>query len=738
MSLPALSLGNVSRVAGRVSLRGEVLAELRRSVTDDELGATVRVRLQDGSEAVWSGPDVPQRQVGSVLHASGYWDAHATRGAIFRVEDLRGIERPREAHATAQYLVANIEGLGRKRAAKLVAALGPGALDRLIESPAIAAAVIPGGAGLAVSAAIERWAGEQRRDGAARILTTRLTAAGVSYGVVRRIVRFFSSADAAAVATLRHPYRLIAVPRIGWETADRIAQRLGVAEDDPRRLLAACEVTLAGAPPRGHTALPHDEIVRGARRLVGRHHSVALVDNAAQRLVADGHAVAVDDLLGLPELVAAEADLADSIAGVIVGARPLSLEQADTVDAVLARSALAPSQQAAVRVALGEGCSVVTGRPGAGKTTTMKVVVAAAQALGWRVQVAAPTGKAASRAAAVTGAPASTVHRLLAGQPLDAPAPLQHDLIVVDEASMCDVTTSAWLMRAVDARRGCRVVWCGDADQLPSVGAGQVLSDLIASGVIATARLTQVFRQAAGSPIVQNAHRLLDGAPLDTDLGPGWRWVPAAASPDAAALQVLGEVRELLVAGWGPGQVQVLSPMRRGPLGVELLNARLQQIINPSGSLGPFVGGGMRARVGDRVVVTRNIYELATPVFNGEQGVVVEADRRGVLLVDLGDRVVTLTGVHCLMVRLAWAMTVHRSQGSEYPAVVMAYDHRAHRPMLDRRVLYTGITRARDHLTLVSTDAAIAGSYAGSSATDRHTTLRHHVAGLIPYVRRTT
>lgn len=643
----------VTRAAGRVIFTAEVLAELRRSVVDDELGAVVRVRLGDGTQAICLGPDLPQRQVGSVLCIAGYWDAHPHRGEVFRVEELRGLERPREIHAVTLYLVANIPGLGRKRAARLVRVLGAGALERLIETPDLARAVLPGGTGVQVALALSSWAAEQKRDSAARVLATRLTAAGVTYGTVRRIVRFFSTAEAAAVAALRHPYRLVQVPRIGWETADRIALSLGVAEDDPARYLAACEVTLSDAPRSGHTALPSDVLATRAAKLVhlpAPHPDIAA---AARRLVSDGHAVDVAGLVGLPEQIALEAELADLIAGILVSIRALSDDESRLVESTLSASGFAAEQQNAVRAALHEGLSVITGRPGAGKTTTLKALVACACALGWRVQIVAPTGKAASRAAAVTGVSASTVHRLLSGEPMDAPAPLTVDLIIVDEASMCDVETAAWLMRAVDARRGTRVVWCGDADQLPSVGSGQVLADIIASGVIGTSRLTRVYRQANGSPIIQNAHRLLDGHGLNLTPHPGWRFVRAAGPLAAADAHVLDEAQRLLSEGRTTDQIQVLAPMRRGVLGVENLNAQLQGLLNPNGATGPHVGGGVRVRAGDRVVITRNIYELAVPVYNGEQGTVVETDRRGHLRVDLGDRVVALAGVHCLMTRLA-------------------------------------------------------------------------------------
>lgn len=720
-------------VAGRLTLALEVLTELRRSVRDEELGATLRVRLPGGRVVLCTGADVPQRQVGATLHVSGYWAAHPARGTVFRVEDVHRIERPQATAAVARYLVANIPGLGPARARRIATVLGADALERLTADPGLVRTVLPGGTGEQVALALTAWAAEQARDSVAQRLTQQLTAAGVRYGTVRRIVRFFSTTDAAAVATLRRPYRLLDVPGIGWATADGIAQRLGVPVDDPERFLAACTLTLHEAPARGHTALPSEALRTSAARLLECGRDDARLLAASARLSPEGYAVGVDGKLGLPDAVALEAEVADHIAGLMAIPRSLDARARAIVRDVLGASKLADEQRDAVWMALAHGCSVLTGRPGAGKTTTLKSLVACAQALGWGVQIVAPTGKAASRAAAVTGVAASTVHRLLAREPVDAPAPLAVDLVVVDEASMCDLETAAWLLRAINPQRT-RCVWCGDADQLPSVGAGQVLADLLASGVVPAARMTTVFRQVAASRIVQNAHRLLDRVPLVLGDTSDWSFTPVTAALAKADAHVLEAVQVRLAAGDAPDDVQVLAPMRRGPLGVEHLNCVLQDLLNPTGAVGPYVGGGVRVRIGDRVVATRNIYDLPTPLYNGEQGVVKEVDRRGIIRIRVDDRTLTLTGVHCLMVRLAWAMTVHRSQGSEYPTVVLAYHDRAHAPMLDWRVLYTAITRARQHCSLVGSRAALEQTLARASKSVRHTTLAWQLATLLPHV----
>ena len=293
--------------AGRVSMHVEVVAEIRRSAFDDDLGAVVRGRLPGGQQALLTGPDIPQRQVGCVLHVVGYWDRHAARGPVFRVQDLLDMERPQALRATMQYLVANIIGFGRKRAHRIATVLGADALTRLIDDPTLVRPLFRGGTGVAITQSLVAWVAEQQRDTVTRQLTTRLTAAGVGYGTVRRIVRHFRGADAAAIVTLRHPYRLLDIPRIGWVTADGIAQRLGVALNDPSRLLAACKYTLDEAPAKGHTALPPALLDNRAARLLQRGAHSAPLDGAG-RLQRSGHATMVDDLVGIPDLVAVEAE----------------------------------------------------------------------------------------------------------------------------------------------------------------------------------------------------------------------------------------------------------------------------------------------------------------------------------------------------------------------------------------------------------------------------------------------
>jgi ATP-dependent exoDNAse (exonuclease V), alpha subunit - helicase superfamily I member len=644
-----------------------------------------------------------------MVHLRGFWEVHPEHGEQFRVTELNS-EPPREQAAVGRYLAANVSGLGAARARRVTTVLGPGCLDLLQEDPARIELVFSRTLGRQLRFAVERWAAEARRDTKAKELTVRLLKAGVRYGDVRKIMGYSSSAEAAEVATLRHPYRLVEVPGLGWALTDRIAQILGASPRDPRRAEAACRYTLDMAMEQGHSGLPAREIAARAAKLTCLAPTDSLLTDAVGALDTCGMVVDVDGIRMLPEIAQQEWRLAERLAVMMRVPHTLTAEQRQLVGSLIAGAGLSGAQQNAVWLALDHGVAVLSGRPGSGKTTTLKTYIAACRALGWSVQVVAPTGKAASRAAAVTLSPASTVHRLLGGAPESTAAGrVTSDVVIVDESSMCDLATAEWLVSSINPRTT-RLLWTGDSDQLPSVQHGCVLHDLIKCGAVPVAQLTQVFRQSEGSRIITNAHRLLDHQSLLLDDAADWRTVllgPAEAGASGAG-KLLAHVRSLMAQSVSPNDIQVLAPMRRGALGVDALNERLQAALNPHGAAGPTIGGGVRVRVGDRVVMTRNCYDLPKPIYNGEQGIVVGHDaREATVTVKVDDRTTTLRGVQRLMLRLAWAMTVHRSQGSEYAHCVLAYDHRAHAAMLDPAVLYTAITRAKECFHLVGTSDAV-------------------------------
>ncbi len=710
--------------AGRVVLSGEIVAI--ECVNDDFQHGTLRPG-STGRNVRFVAIDLPPCPVGATARLTGYWETHPVHGRQLRVMDA-WTQRPTEKDAVVRYIVANITGCGIARAGRIVSVLGVDCLERIERDPAIVASVFSGGLGHALSESCRRWAVESRRDTKAKTLSVRLLAAGVKYGTIRKVTSAFATAEAAEIATLRHPYRLLDVPDVGWATADRIALILGVRRDAPERLEAACRHVLARASSEGHAGLPDAQIARRVADLVGMSECAPAVTSAVCQLEENGVAVRVGPILCDPEASDTEWRIAEVIGRLARQRRDLSPGQWDDVERVIGGSNLSATQATAVHMALSNCVSVLTGRPGSGKTTTLKTYLQCCDALGWSVQVVAPTGKAASRAAMVTGKPAGTVHRTLGGL-ARGDASIMARAVVVDEASMCDAETAAWLLSAVDVTRT-SVLWTGDVDQLPSVGYGAVLRDLIESGRLPVTRLVEIYRQAAASRIVRNAHRLLDGEALDLSPVSDWDFHEVGGNA-AYALQVLTRIVQKYAKGAaGPRhEFQVLAPLKRGPLGVESLNTTLQQLLNPRGAVGPMIGGAARARLGDRVVATRNMYDLPAPLYNGEQGVVIAVNRRGrSLTIRVDEREVVLRGVQCLMVRLAWAITVHRSQGSEYSHAVLLYDHQAHKPMLDVGVLYTAITRAKARFTLIGSREAVVRTQHAAKRRERYT-------GLATYLR---
>lgn len=710
-----------------VSVTGELYS---LQIGRDGWTAGTVIRREDGAHVRFVGHDVSQLEVGRSVRLKGIWEVHPEFGVQLKVRAAES-SLPREADAVARYLHANVHGCGPARASKIVAKFGPGCLHRLSRDPDCVSEVFPGALGVELAEAIREWAAEARQSRHAWQLTLRLLEHGLTLHEIRLIKRYFREADAAAVAAREHPYRLLQVPGVGWKTVDQIGRKLGTPEDDPERLAAALSHQLEKAARRGHSGLPRSTLVGRTIQLLGSDRP-DLVQEVLDQLLDDCVMVEEAGVVTPLEISHLERSLARKIADLRWTRRcldPTSLKRVDDVLAT-ANPPLSPKQSRAVIVALQSGISVLTGRPGSGKTTTLKAFAMCCDALGWRVTVAAPTGKAASRAATVMDLEASTIHRLLGGSPSSRhDGSLDADVLIVDETSMCDLEVTEWLFAAVDPGRT-RVLLTGDSDQLPSVGHGQVLADILGSGRVTTVRLEKVFRQAMDSRIITNANRLLDRRPLDLSNSTkgDWRFTPVARAADARAA-IVAVLENLKQRSASADEIQVMAPMRRGELGVDSLNRLLQGVLNPDGRMGPDIGGDVRVRVGDRIIVTRNIYELDDgPLFNGELGVVRDVDvgRRSVTL-EVGDREVTLSGVYRKLLHLAWAVTVHRAQGSEYQHAVLAYHHEGHGPMLLPAVLYTAITRAKATFHLIGSSAAVERTRAAASRTKRHTSLAFHI-----------
>jgi exodeoxyribonuclease V alpha subunit len=743
-----------TRRAGRVEISGEIAALFRaagtaagatepvtqrkESVQEDEITWRAgRLQSAEAGEVRFVGADLPMLRVGLYVRVAGYWgERHPLYGDQLMVTEVFHCARPNGVDALVRYLVANIHGCRGVTARRIVSIIGGDCLSQLAADPSLVVPLFPSTRGRQLEAAFIQWSREERYDTSARALTLRLFAAGVAYGTVRRVMKFFDGADAAEAATLRFPYRLTEVPGIGWVTADRIARLLGIAADAPERIEAACHQALSIAMRRqGHSGLPAAELVEATVNLLdmpSEREATTLGDAAVSRLQADGFLVNVAGTMLSHEVAALERQVASATVLLASVRRPLSPEQRLSIDSVLTVSGLSSLQQEAVLVALSNGVATLTGRPGTGKTTTIRAYASCCRALGWDVKIVAPSGKAAARASTVTGVPASTVHRLLGGAPGRRPEMLRTRALVIDESSMCDLETAAWLLSAVDPIRT-SVLWMGDADQLPSVGHGQVFRDLIDSEVVPEARLTEVFRQRENTGeerrILTNAHRLLDEEPLVLENTGDWCFLEVGPGehPSVGVGRLVEAVRAAIGGGADPREdIQVLAPRRGGPVGVDALNAALQPLCNPNAGTPLAVDGGF-AKVGDRVIVTRNMYDLTAPLYNGETGVVtalVRADQSSSrsLTVRVDGREVVLRGIQCDMVRLAWAITVHRAQGSEYPYAMLAFDERAHSPLVTAPILYTALTRASRRFTLVGTREAVRQA-ASRGGTRRYTGL---------------
>ena len=559
-----------------------------------------------------------------------------------------------------------------------------------------------------------------------------------SHGVgTSRAVRIFKTYghDAIQVMT-ENPYRLARDIRgIGFRTADAIAMKLGMTREAPQRVRAGISFALQEATDEGHCGLPVEDLVKLATTLLEVDDSV--VRTALTHELAEGEVVAdtIDDrpCVFLRGLYLAERGIADRLQALSKGSPPwprIDIDKAVPWVEKKTGKTLAASQRAAIEMVLRSKATVVTGGPGVGKTTLLDAILRILAAKGTRLLLAAPTGRAAKRMTEQTGIEAKTIHRLLETDPKtggfrrDAEHPLDCDLLVIDETSMVDTSLMFAVVKAVPPRSGLLLV--GDVDQLPSVGPGQVLGDIIGSGAIAVARLTEVFRQAAESRIVVNAHRINRGEMPewprrgeDSDF-----FFVEANEPEEGAAKVVEIVRDRIPRRFGldPIQdVQVLCPMQRGALGARALNGDLQKALNPN-MAEKIERFGSAFAPGDKVMQTENDYDRE--VFNGDLGRVRRIDQtEGVLIADFDGREVEYPFGELDALVPAYATTIHKSQGSEYPAVVITLATQ-HYTMLARNLVYTAVTRGKRLVVIVGQRRALAIAVRTHGSKRRWTKLR--------------
>ncbi len=697
-----------------------LLGTLERIVYSGGDGAftVARLKLDRDGEVVTVVGGLVGVPAGASLRLIGKFETNARFGAQFRISHYTEVA-PATLEGLRRYLGSGlIKGIGPELASRIVDRFGIETLEVLDREPARIGEV--SGIGQSRARAVrDAWAAQR----AVREVMVFLQGYGVSPAFAARIYKRYGAASIARVR--ENPYRLaFDVWGIGFLSADKLAAALGVAPGAPARLEAGVRHVLDEEAGNGHVFVPRARLAQKAAALLDQPE--ADVGAAIDRLARAGE-VAIDatvvDASADPAvyettLYRAETALAAGLRRLLDAPAPALA--VDTAPAIAwyereAGIALARQQAAAVELALTSKVAVITGGPGVGKTTIVRGIVSILKRKGLTVALAAPTGRAAKRLADATGAPASTLHRLLEWRPASATfarcaeSPLEADVLIVDEASMVDVRLGADLVAALASRA--RLVLVGDVDQLPSVGPGTVLADVIGSGAVPTVRLTEIFRQAAESLIVVNAHRILEGAEPELGAAAADResdrrdfFFLEADDPAKAAelIRDLVAVRLPRRYGFAPQEIQVLSPMHRGELGAGNLNRLMQETLTAGA---PALERGQRTlRVGDKVMQVRNDYDKE--VWNGDSGT-VEGMGAEALTVRFDDRLVEYALDELDALVLAYAATVHKSQGSEYPAVIIPV-HTQHYVMLQRNLLYTAVTRSKRLCVLVGTRKALA------------------------------
>ncbi|MFN0119939.1 MAG: ATP-dependent RecD-like DNA helicase [Blastocatellia bacterium] len=673
---------------------------------------------------------------GESLRLTGYWTTHAQYGDQFRAVDYQ-VTRPATVAGIQKYLGSGlIKGIGPVTAKRIVTHFGAETLD-VIENDISRLAEVKGISAKKIAFIQKIWQ-EQR---AIKDVMIFLQSHNVSTHFAVKIFKQYGGDSIAVVE--RTPYRLASeVHGIGFRTADQIARNLGVKPDAEARLRAGLQYVLGEASEQGHCFLPRGELLQNAATTLGVEDPAKL-GAELETLLNDGQlkieetttAGITEAAIYLPPLWQSERSLGRRVRALLE--KPVRVDEkriAAWLDRYTASKgiSLSDEQRAAVERAAASRVLVLTGGPGTGKTTTTRTIVALFQAMKKTVELASPTGRAAQRLSEVAGLPARTVHRLLEFDPSQTGFrrndinPIESDVVIIDESSMLDLVLANHLIKAVSTDS--QLILVGDVDQLPSVGPGTVLRDLIDSSVVPVARLTQVFRQAAESVIIQNAHRINRGE-FPALIVPGTQetdcYFLAADEPEEVTRLIIKSVSESLPKrfGYNPtNDIQVLAPMNRGLAGATRLNEVLQQKLNPPAAQKPEMVRGSRVlRVGDKVIQRVNNYKLE--VFNGDMGCIEWIDlEEQMIAVRFADRIVNYDYADSLELAHGFCVSVHKSQGSEYPAVIIPV-HMQHFIMLSRNLLYTALTRARKTAVLIGTTKAIGAAMNNLEAVRRYTGL---------------
>ena len=683
-----------------------------------------QVSVEDGigknETVVGTFPDVA---VGTTIAAEGEWRNDKRYGRQFAVQSWHE-EMPATVKGMENYLSSGlISGIGKSMARDIVSHFGLHTLEVLDKDPKRLLEVP--GVGKKRLAKIEKsW---ESQKGVKDIMVF-LQGYGISAAYAVRIYKEYKNDSIKKVK--ENPYCLADdVFGIGFKMADEIASKMGYGKNDSRRLRAGVIFTLNQMATDGHCFAERDQLMKQSVELLGAGEQP--IARAIMEMTADGSIVEEEDALFLPMYYYSESNVAKKLRKLMESKTENLLDSAFSIESIEKSNNITYDdiQSEAIQRALQSNVMVLTGGPGVGKTVTTKGIIAAFEAKGKSILCAAPTGRAAKRMSEATGMEAMTIHRMLEYHPhggfgRNEDNPLDGDVLIVDESSMIDVVLMNSLMKAVPEKM--RLILVGDIDQLPSVGAGNVLRDIIDSGVVPVVRLTRIFRQALTSRIITNAHKVNRGEfPDISNDKTGDFFYIQDADHEHVAQEVVNIVKNRIpkAYGYGIGDIQVLVPMRKGVVGTVNLNVALQEAINPVGEC--IASGVFKYRKGDKVMQIKNNYEK--DVYNGDIGVVgsVDADENTMTVLYDGKEVEYEKGDFGELT-LAYATTIHKSQGSENPVVVMPL-MMSHYVMLQRNLVYTGITRAKKLCIVIGEKSAISHSVRNMVVTKRNTRLRERL-----------
>ncbi len=678
--------------------------------------------------------------VGSVLLVDGNWKIDSKYGRQFLAESWEET-MPATVFGIEKYLGSGlIKGVGPKFAKRIVQKFGTETIE-VIESDEKRLLEVEGIGKKRIQMIHESW--EKQKE--IKNIMLFLQDHGVSTAFAGKIYRQYGNESIQIVK--ENPFRLADdIWGIGFRTADGIAQKLGFEKDDFARIRSGIMYTLSALADEGHVYAEREQLIKKAVELLEADEMriAGAIEKMRENkdLICEAWREEEGDSIYLPPFYYAETGVAsrlrrltqtpaqDRLWTSLMQARQKTGNQDLSVDVKKIQERVHMEydevQTEAIRQSAVSKVMVLTGGPGTGKTTTTQGIITAFQSFGLKILLAAPTGRAAKRMTEATGLEAKTIHRLLECKPPEGyqkneENPLEGDVLIVDECSMIDIVLMNSLLKAIPL--GMRLILVGDIDQLPSVGAGNVLRDIMDSGTVPVIRLTRIFRQALSSRIITNAHRINQGQMPDISNGADTDFFfTSKEEPEEAAEEIVKLVKTKLPRYYAvaPSQIQVLTPMQRGVVGAGKLNLMLQEALNPQGD--QLFRSGYAYRVNDKVMQIRNNYEKE--VFNGDIGLIVSVDMQNrVLSVDFDGRIVSYESTELDEIVHAYATTIHKAQGSEYPIVVMPV-LMSHFVMLQRNLIYTGITRAKKVLVIVGTKKALAYAVRNVTVTKRNTHLK--------------